>query len=909
MALPGASQERTLADEVARLLDDFDPGSWRIVPGTPWYVAVPSTGRTGRPWRLHLSAAPHSALTILQVVVPLLAQRALPFAFAPTVEHVRHLGSQTCAASEFGIFLSTSPEDGDDAHLLDLARHLYTATRGLPGPRIPQARPYRIGGIVHISDGDGDVDLTTARAASATVVACEVSERRPYLRLGAERPPLHVDRADDHDRSRSPILLHGRYLVTSALRVTTTGGVYLATDLAAEPRSTDVVLKHARAHTDVDADGTDARARLLREVHTLHHLARRVPVPRPLKAFANAGDLFVVCESRPATPLRQWVQQHAGSEGGVPAPAALLVARRLMSLLASVHRAGYVLRDLDPSHIVVGADGWPTLITVSDAVPTGHVAPSRGAREYRAPEVHDPDTPVPATPVQDLFGLGALLFLLATGNDPVLPDDDGHEHRPMRERLAPWLGLVARYSDTARLFAPAIMTLLADDPAERGDLPGASQLLSAARTTPPSPPPVHHPSVDALLADGLEYLIATMRPDEDRLWPTSEPGRRTDPRSVHHGAAGVLSVLLQARARIPPERTPLGLDAAARKAASWLADRCEDGQPLLPGLYDGLAGTAWVLADAAVALDEPQLRAHAERVALRLPTSWPVPGIAHGLAGAALAHLHLAGVSRAGAGEYRGGDGRFLERAAQCARSLRDAAVPGSCGPTWPVPTGIRSRLAGTCHYGFAHGVAGIGYALLCLGTALKDEACLTLAAEAGSALCRAASSDDDGAAWWPVGPHDSTRRSHWCDGSSGIGTFLLRLFAVTGEQRFAEYARAAAGAVHRARWTASPVVCHGLAGDGEFLLDAAAWLADPTYRAWAEDLVPLLAVRHCRRRGRVLLPDESLRSHGADYGVGLSGVVSYLLRLRHGGARAFLLDSLLVDESLEAVPEPAVPW
>lgn len=949
--LPGTTQGRTLADEVTRLLDNSGPSSWRIVPGTPWYTAMPSSGRAseriGRPWRLHLSAAPHSAPAILQVVVPLLAQRDLPFSFAPTVEHVRRLGGQTCAPSEFGIFLSTSPVENDDADLLDLARLLHVATLGLPGPRIPHAWPYRHGSIVHMGNGGLDpaadvlalLDddglayddspagmrppyearhgrlprdrLTRDPTGSPALVERDHSDRVVLPEASAEHVPVPGDGPDGLDPLSGPaVRLRDRYLVTSALRATLTGGIYVATDLAARPTPVDVLLKHARAHTDVDPDGSDARARLLREARTLHHLARRVPVPRPLEVFANAGDVFLVCESRPGLPLRQWVRRHAGTDGGVPAPAALLVARRLMSMLASVHRAGYVLRNLDPAHIVVGTDGWPTLADVSDATPLGRIAPSRGVREYRAPELHDPDAAVPATTAQDLFGLGALLFLLATGSDPVLPDDDTAERRPVRERLASWLGLVARYSDTARLFAPAIMTLLAEDPQERGDLPGASRLLSAARTTAPSPPPVSHPSADALLADGLEYLVATMRPDEERLWPTGERGRRADPRAVQHGAAGVLSVLLRAREHVRPgEEAPVCVDAAARKAASWLADRCDRGDRLVPGLHFGLAGVAWVLADAAVTLGEPQLRAHAEQLTLRLPTSWPVPGVAHGLAGAALAHLHLAELSGVGTGGHRGGDGRFFERAARYAKALRAAAVPGPKGPTWPVPATARSRLAGTSHYGFAHGVAGIGYALLCLGTALDDEASITVAAEAGSALCRAARSDDDGAAWWPVGPYDATQLSHWCSGSSGIGTFLLRLFAVTGEQRFGEYARAAAGAVHRARWTSSPAACHGLAGDSEFLLDAATWLADPTYRAWAEDLVPLIAARHCRRQGRVLLPDETLRGVVADYGVGLSGVLAYLLRLRHGGGRAFLLDDLLAEEWPEAVPELAVPW
>jgi lantibiotic modifying enzyme len=221
------------------------------------------------------------------------------------------------------------------------------------------------------------------------------------------------------------------------------------------------------------------------------------------------------------------------------------------------------------------------------------------------------------------------------------------------------------------------------------------------------------------------------------------------------------------------------------------------------------------------------------------------------------------------------------------------------------VPSTHESQFAGAVHYGFAHGVAGIGYSLLVAGRALEDERYIDLACEAGYLLCRVAQLDEDGAAWWPVGPMDSTRLPHWCSGSSGVGTYLLRLLAVTGEQRFEEYARAAAGAVYRARWQSSPATCHGLAGDGQFLLDAAERLRDSTYHAWAEELVRLMAVRHCRRDGRALVPDESLTRVTPDYNTGLAGVVAYLLRLRHGGPRLFLADDVIAD----GWPEDSRSW
>ncbi|MET9021539.1 lanthionine synthetase LanC family protein [Actinopolymorpha sp. NPDC004070] len=634
-----------------------------------------------------------------------------------------------------------------------------------------------------------------------------------------------------------------------------------------------------------------------------------VPGPRglhglrgPARAAESTGDDQAE-EPPPGETLRQWVRRHCAGGAGVPADLAVAMARRLVALVGAAHRAGCPLGDLSPDRFVAHVDGSLTLADPSAPTASTPPAPLTYSEPFRDPASGGSD-PIAA----DLYGLGCLFFLLATGSEPLLPADDPAGSPPSRrcnrDRLTAWLAVIAPYGDTARLLAPAIGELLAPRPADRCGLAALERLLCDTVPEPPVPvpyPPANgQPSGDELLADGLDHLTARMCPDGERLWPTGTEGTRTDPCDVQHGAAGVLAVLLRAHTHGASfDLAPVTLDAAARKAAGWLAERAECAGrtgPSLPGLYSGRAGVAWVLGEAAAVLGEPPLFAQAERLALRLPTSWPTADLAHGLAGAALTHLHLAALTCDDA-RPTVRDTRFGVRAAGYTKALLSAAEPGPHGPTWPARASTAEAAGGS--YGFAHGVAGIGYTLLALGTALDDSAALTLAGEAGDALCRAAHTDENGAAWWPAGPREAGWRPHWCSGSSGVGTFLLRLYAVTGEQRFAEYARAAAGAAYRARWTASPVACHGLAGDGEFLLDTAELLDDPTYRAWAEDLVPLLAVRHCRRGGKALVADDTLTGVVADYNVGLAGVLAFLTRLRYGGRRMFLVDDLLVDDHL----------
>jgi lantibiotic modifying enzyme len=190
--------------------------------------------------------------------------------------------------------------------------------------------------------------------------------------------------------------------------------------------------------------------------------------------------------------------------------------------------------------------------------------------------------------------------------------------------------------------------------------------------------------------------------------------------------------------------------------------------------------------------------------------------------------------------------------------------------------------------------VAGIGAFLLAAGQATGRADALRMAERAGRTLA-AGAVRSGGSAYWPndlTGPDSSDLRYHWCSGASGVGTFLLRLWQATGQQQYLELAHEAAVTVRRGRWFSGVSACHGLAGNGEFLLDlAAATGPDERYRGWAEELAACLHARAVRRAGRWVVPDRPGPGLNLDFNTGLAGVVGYLLRLRHGGPRWWMVD------------------
>ncbi|WP_317621280.1 lanthionine synthetase LanC family protein, partial [Streptomyces sp. CBMA123] len=111
-------------------------------------------------------------------------------------------------------------------------------------------------------------------------------------------------------------------------------------------------------------------------------------------------------------------------------------------------------------------------------------------------------------------------------------------------------------------------------------------------------------------------------------------------------------------------------------------------------------------------------------------------------------------------------------------------------------------------------------------------------------------------------------------------------LWRAAGDTDALDLARAAARAVPAGRWHSGVSACHGLAGDGEYLLDLAEATDDPEFLAGAHESGRLIAARAALRDGLPTLPDETGTGCAAAYGTGTAGPLALLLRLRHGGPR-----------------------
>ena len=290
--------------------------------------------------------------------------------------------------------------------------------------------------------------------------------------------------------------------------------------------------------------------------------------------------------------------------------------------------------------------------------------------------------------------------------------------------------------------------------------------------------------------------------------------------SLYGGTAGIGLLLAQLAVMtgdVTIRRTAVGaLRHANARAASLPPDRRE-------GFHGGPVGIAWAAARAAVILEHEELHAGA-RTALRAarvpPGPTGCPDVVKGTAGSIVGLLALASAFA---------EPGLFDDALTAGEALLERATVTRHGWSWAIPG--RRYPAHPC--GVAHGAAGIGWAMLELFDATRDE---RFRAAAEGAFAYERSWLDPGSGTWPDLRIGGQRRGErmgmgspaegtWCHGEAGIALSRLRAIAVLGRGPHADDAEVALETTRRCLAEALPYeiqdlsLCHGAAGAADVLL------------------------------------------------------------------------------------------
>ncbi|MDQ2731741.1 MAG: class IV lanthionine synthetase LanL, partial [Armatimonadota bacterium] len=830
-------------------------------------------------WKLHVSAGVSSAGNVLQHALPVLLTEKVCFKVIASVPMLGQLNGGAGSLSQVGKFITIYPTT--DTQAVRLSAALDGATRGLRGPLILSDRPLTPGSLVHYRYGSfGGRRLQTPLGELVQAVIAPDGTLIPDRRSPTySAPPWAADPfvaagISPEPEEQNP-LIADRFLTTFKLHDSPRGAVYLAMDIAEGMRC---VLKQARRDATMDRDGSDARDRLRHEASILSRVAPDARFPMAYELIEWRDDLFLAMEDLEGETLEKYVLKLRSQGRFVPTGQALVWGRELAAALQACHDKGIIYRDLKSSNVLLSPDKGVRLIDFEIAYDqaSGSAMPARGTRGYNPLEQSRGELPGPA---DDIHGLGAVLYYVATGAEPTLAPHPFDLLRRSPRLLNPSIGhpleeIIARclHKDPAARFASMEEVISAIDTA----------LLSTAETTDASILPfggeTPQPEMEARsrsreLAQQLTTTLchsARLTPDGSaKIWASAHPsgseGHRHD---INTGGSGAVLALAELVSVLGGEEATHLLATAAH----WLAGRTTPHT--LPGLYVGESGVGAAILRAGQVLGDAELIASAEdrgRSIARLP--YTSPDLFHGTAGRLRFHLLLWDQTA---------HEDHLEAATRAGDTLLDTAThTEDDGLCWAIPPGY-GGLSGATQLGYAHGAAGIADALLDLFEATHDHRFLTAAESAGHWLQRQAvpSPADSGGLCWPVSHGGHPTSPFWCHGAVGIGLFFLHaalLDAIPGAAEVA--AGAARSAARAARW-AGAIQCHGLAGNIEFLLDMFQATRDPAYLTEARSLARLLEAFAIEREGMLLWPSEGPAVFTPDYMVGYAGVATCLLRL-----------------------------
>ena len=345
------------------------------------HVEFPDVGIASRGWKLHVTATPFNAEKVLDVCLDLLLEARVPFKFAASVDRLIELNEGAGGLGQVGKFITVYPPDADEA--VGIALALDEATAGQRGPSVLTDRALSPASLVHYR------------------YAAFVEGDEPGPDQAPDDPFVGAGLVDD----RTQMLVGSRYLITATLHKAIRGAIQLAVDTK-DKRS--VILKRAWRDALMTPDGRDARDRLRDEARLLENLGEE-HFPRVFEVFEDFGDLFVAMELVEGSTLARSVHE---SEVQLDV---LGFGRDLASALKLMHEAGYVHRDLNPANVMV--DDGVKLIDLELARPIGTPATeyAAGTEGYISTNQQRGG---PAAVGDDLYGLGCLMFFVATAMDP-----------------------------------------------------------------------------------------------------------------------------------------------------------------------------------------------------------------------------------------------------------------------------------------------------------------------------------------------------------------------------------------------------------------------------------------------------------------------------------------------------------
>ncbi|MGH3935884.1 MAG: class III lanthionine synthetase LanKC [Pseudonocardiaceae bacterium] len=785
----------------------------------PLGASVPQQG-----WKIHASACLDNAERILETVWAYCVPRQIHFKFLASRNVVHMRNAKYAPRGSSGKFVTIYPADADALGMIlqDLGDRL----AGEPGPYILSDLRWNEGPLYVRYGGFARRHCLSARGDRVPAIEDPTGALVPDRRDAVFATPPWVTLPDllipQLEARNATTVARLPYRIEQVLHFSNGGGLYEARD---ERTGARVVLKEARPHAGLAADGADAVLRLQRERETLERLAGIEGVPAVHDYFTLGEHHFLALEFIEGTRLNKAFADRYPMNDPAAGPAefaaytdwALGMCAQVEDIVTAIHDRGIIHGDLHLFNVIVRDDNRIALIDFEVAT---------SIDESRRPTLGSPAFAAPRDRTGldiDRYSLACLRLALFLPLTAMIRLDAG--------KPKDFVEVIAEHFPVPPPFlSEAIQTVTGDSRTDR-DTP-----RRRIRQLPPLPTATGGwiPVRDSLVAG----IVASATPQRaDRLFPGDIAQFSSGGLNIAHGAAGVLYAMSATGA----SRYPAG--------EHWLLERAaaaERGARL--GLYDGLHGVAYVLAElgyrqAALDLIEFCLTEQCDRLGIDL---------SGGLSGVALNLAHFAGST---------GESALFERALRVAEMVADRL--GTADSVGTISGGDHP------YAGLMQGSSGPALMFLRLYEHTGDRRFLELSATALRQDLRRCLQRDDGS----MLVNEGWRAMPYLDrGSAGIGMVLDEYLTHSSDDEFASAAVAIRRAA-RSPFYVQPGLFSGRAGIILYLSRT----YPPGQAIWNREIaaqIRRLGWHRVDYQGHLAFPGERLLRLSMDLASGAAGIL-----------------------------------